>query len=392
VTSVYGDGTGAAAHLIFVEKSAERDFLVDPETRIGEAYMDGRIDFADGTLREFLHVVNTNVGAYGPTFWMQFLDRIRYRLQVLSRNNALGKARKNISHHYDLDERLYRLFLDSDLQYSCAYFPNPSASLEEAQRAKKRHIAAKLALKPGQTVLDIGSGWGGLGIYLAQVCGVDVTGVTLSEEQHRVSNERAKALGLADRVRFELCDYRLLEKPFDRIVSVGMFEHVGAARFGEYFRHAKRLLKPGGTMLLHSIGRFGPPQRTNPWLTKYIFPGGYIPSISEVIPSIEKAGLFVTDMEILRLHYGMTLKHWRERFLARRDEATALYDDRFVRMWDFYLAASESAFRTGSMMNFQIQLSSELESLPLTRDYMGAVEQELARRESSPESLRMAGA
>ena len=392
VTSVYGDGAGANAHLIFRDKKAERDALLSPELTLGESYMDGRLEFTEGSLTGFLQIVNDNWTNRRPAAWMQAAERMRHLAQRLSLNNNLLSARKNISHHYDLDERLYRLFLDTDLQYSCAYFESPNATLEEAQRAKKRHIAAKLALKPGLDVLDIGSGWGGLGIYLAQTSGVNVTGVTLSEEQHRVSNERARTEGLADRVKFELKDYRLLDRKFDRIVSVGMFEHVGRARFGEYFEHAKRLLKPGGVMLLHSIGRFTPPEATNPWLVKYIFPGGYIPSVSEVMPAIEKSGLFVTDMEILRLHYAKTLKIWRERFLARREEAKALYDERFVRMWDFYLAISEYAFRGGSMMNFQIQLTADLEALPLTRDYMGAAEAELGRLQPKPESLRIAGA
>jgi cyclopropane-fatty-acyl-phospholipid synthase len=241
-------------------------------------------------------------------------------------------------------------------------------------------------------VLDIGSGWGGLGLYLAEMTGVTVTGVTLSAEQHRVSNERARRRGLAEQVRFELTDYRKLDRTFDRIVSVGMFEHVGVAAYPEFFDHVHRLLKPDGVMLLHSIGRFDAPGGTNPWLTKYIFPGGYIPSISEVVPHIERSELLVTDLEVLRLHYAETLKLWRERFLARRSEAVALYDERFARMWEFYLAGAESAFRSGTMMNIQVQMVRQQRALPLMRDYMFTAEAELRARQPGAESLRMAGA
>ena len=390
-TSEYGDGSGVVAQLALRHRSAARDLLLNPELGIGEAYMDGRIDFPDGSLPAFLQVVNDNWGERRPAPWMEALARLRYRAHRFSRDNNLFQARRNVSHHYDLDERLYRLFLDSDMQYSCAYFEKPGISLDEAQLAKKRHIAAKLALKPGQSVLDIGSGWGGLGIYLAENAGVTVTGVTLSAEQHRVSNERARQRGLSESAQFLLQDYRTLDGPFDRIVSVGMFEHVGAGRYDEYFRHVKRLLKPDGVMLLHSIGRFGPPGATNPWLTKYIFPGGYIPSLSEVTPAIERARLFTTDVEILRLHYAETLKLWRERFMANRDEALKLFDERFCRMWEFYLVGAEYAFRSGGMMNFQIQLTKDQTALPLTRDYMGIAEKKLKTSRPQGESLRIAG-
>ena len=283
----------------------------------------------------------------------------------------------NVAHHYDLDGRLYSLFLDADKQYSCAYFETPDASLDEAQLAKKRHLAAKLLVKPGDRVLDIGSGWGGLGLYLAEMTGADVTGVTLSTEQLQVSNARAAEKNLTQSAKFLLEDYRDIPGPFDRIVSVGMFEHVGVDFYEAYFRRCAELLADDGVMVLHSIGRSDPPDVTNPWIAKYIFPGGYIPALSEVIPVIEKAGLLVCDIEILRLHYAETLKAWRERFMARRDEAVRLYDERFARMWEFYLAASEMSFRKQNLMNFQIQITKRQGVVPMTRDYIAHEEAKL---------------
>ena len=279
-------------------------------------------------------------------------------------------------------QRLYDLFLDSDRQYSCAYFEYPGQSLDDAQTAKKRHIAAKLLPKDGATTLDIGCGFGGLGLYLAGVAGARVTGVTLSEEQFAVATERARQTGLVDRVEFRLQDYRDVSETFDRIVSVGMFEHVGVNHYDEFFTKVRGLLKDDGVMLLHSIGRNSVPGVTNPWIRKYIFPGGYIPSLSEVLPAIERAGLYVTDIEILRLHYADTLRAWRERFMARRDEAAKLYDERFCRMWEFYLAGSETSFRVDGHMVFQIQLAKRQENVPLTRDYIPEREAELRRREA----------
>jgi cyclopropane-fatty-acyl-phospholipid synthase len=287
-----------------------------------------------------------------------------------------------VAHHYDLDGRLYSLFLDADRQYSCAYFETPDTSLDDAQLAKKRHLAAKLLLdKPDTRVLDIGCGWGGLGLYLADVTGADVTGVTLSQEQHAIANERAAERGLSQHARFELQDYRDVPGPFDRIVSVGMFEHVGVGHYDEFFKQCARLLADDGVMVLHSIGRSEGPSVTNPWISKYIFPGGYIPALSEVLPYIEKHGLLVTDIEILRLHYAETLKAWRERFMAHREEAERIYDRRFVRMWEFYLAASEMSFRDQNMMNFQIQITKKQGVTPMTRDYMLETERALQAAE-----------
>ncbi len=372
--SHYGEAEGHPARLRFLQASAERALLRNPELALGEGYMDGSIDFPGDSLRDFLLLANANLEHIKSVPLVAALVKIRYACRRWIQDNSMWRARRNIAHHYDLDERLYRLFLDSDMQYSCAYFETPGADLDEAQWAKKRHIAAKLALEPGQEVLDIGSGWGGLGLFLAEHAGVNVTGVTLSAEQHRVSNRRARDAGRDGQVRFELRDYRALDKDFDRIVSVGMFEHVGAAGHGEFFRTAARLLRPDGVMLLHAIGRFGPPATNTPFLDKYIFPGAYAPALSEVLAAIEKAGLLVADVEILRHHYADTLAAWRQRFRGNWDEAARLYDERFCRMWDYYLASCEAAFRVGSMMVFQIQIARNFSALPFTRDYMFAAE------------------
>ena len=302
-------------------------------------------------------------------------------MRRLQQINTAARARRNVRHHYDLSGELYRLFLDEDMQYSCAYFERPDMSLEDAQRAKKRHLAAKLNLKPGNTVLDIGSGWGGLGLYLARRFEADVVGVTLSTEQHAVSVERAQNEGLDSHVHFELRDYRDISERFDRVVSVGMFEHVGLNHYQTYFNKCARLMKPDGVMVLHTIGRSGEPAATTPFIRKYIFPGGYIPSMSDMLPAIEKSGLIVTDVEILRLHYAETLKHWRERFMANRQKAVEIYDERFARMWEFYLAGSEASFRYGDLVVFQMQLARRNDSLPLTRDYIGKCEKALAMHE-----------
>jgi cyclopropane-fatty-acyl-phospholipid synthase len=306
--------------------------------------------------------------------------------------NLRARSRSNVAHHYDLDARLYSLFLDADKQYSCAYFETPNTSLDDAQLAKKRHLAAKLLIGRGQRVLDIGSGWGGLGLYLAEITGADVTGVTLSTEQLQVSNARAAERNLSGSARFLMQDYRDVAGPFERIVSVGMFEHVGVRFYETFFKKCAELLTDDGIMMLHSIGRSEGPDATNPWIAKYIFPGGYIPALSEVMPAIERAGLLICDIEILRLHYAETLKAWRERFMARREEAVQLYDERFARMWEFYLAASEMSFRKQNMMNFQIQLTKRQGVVPMTRDYIAHGEAELrARERKSQPRLKLAG-
>lgn len=391
VVSRYGGGAAPTAHLRFARRSTELAVLRNPELAFGEAYMAGDISFEPATAFDFLTLINDNWDRVRDTAWTGLLARLRYLKRRLAQMNGGKRARRNIAHHYDLDERLYRLFLDADMQYSCAYFEQPEIGLDEAQWAKKRHIAAKLLLRPGDEVLDIGAGWGGLGLFLGEAAGAQVTGVTLSAEQHRVSNERAEALGLEDRVRFELADYRNLRRHFDRIVSVGMFEHVGVGHYREFFDTCAGLLKPDGVMLLHSIGRSDGPGATNPWIAKYIFPGGYIPALSEVLPAIEEAGLIVADIEILRLHYAETLRAWRERFVSRWREAAALYDERFCRMWEFYLAGSEAAFRSGHMNVFQIQLVRDQAAVPLTRDYVAAAEAAMEAGRGEAESLRIAG-
>jgi cyclopropane-fatty-acyl-phospholipid synthase len=389
--SEYGDGAGEYVRLVFRNAAAERAVLRKPELTIGEGYMDGGIEFPDGSLLPFLLLMNDAAAELDKLPLFMLAKKLQFLTRRLAQNNTIAKARRNVESHYDLDGRVYRLFLDSDMQYSCAYFDRPGADLEEAQWAKKRHLASKLALQPGQDVLDIGSGWGGLGLFLAEYFDVNVTGVTLSTEQHGISNQRAHERGLTKTARFELQDYRHLKTDFDRIVSVGMFEHVGAHRYGEFFNASARLLKRDGVMLLHSIGRFGAPSITNPWIAKYIFPGGYIPALSEVLKAVERSGLLVADIEILRLHYAETLKAWRERFHARWKEAAEIYDERFCRMWDFYLAGSEAAFRNGDMMNFQLQLVRDRNVLPIERDYMRMAEEAFERANEQPESLRLAG-
>jgi cyclopropane-fatty-acyl-phospholipid synthase len=378
-TITFGDGSGDPIHILIKTRRAERAIALDPMLALPEAFMDGELDVVKGDVLGLLHIAFENMGPGGiDVAWTKALEGLRHAFRRFQQLNTTSRSRRNVQRHYDLSGELYKLFLDEDMQYSCAYFERPDITLEEAQLAKKRHLAAKLRLKPGQNVLDIGSGWGGLGLYLARNFEVNVLGVTLSTEQHGVSSERALSEGLDNHVHFELRDYRHLTERFDRIVSVGMFEHVGVNHYRTFFEKCATLLKPDGVMVLHSIGRNGPPSATNAFIRKYIFPGGYIPALSEVLPEIEKAGLMVTDIEILRLHYAETLKVWRERFMANRDKAKAIYDERFCRMWEFYLAGSEASFRWQEMMNFQIQLTRRNDVVPLTRDYIGKCEKALA--------------
>jgi cyclopropane-fatty-acyl-phospholipid synthase len=390
-TYVFGDGSGPAVAVRFTTASAQRAVLLDPELKLGEAYMDGSFVVERGSIADVLAILFRQPGIDLPA-WLSPPKLVRYLLRRLHQFNSRFRARRNVAHHYDLDGRLYSLFLDADQQYSCAYFESPDASLDDAQLAKKRHLAAKLVVKPGSSVLDIGCGWGGLALYLAEMCGARVTGITLSEEQYRRAQERAAERGREDDAVFRLLDYRDVDGRFDRIVSVGMFEHVGVGFYEAYFGKCAQILQDDGIMLLHSIGRKSPPSATNPWLAKYIFPGGYIPALSEVVPVIERAGLIVTDIEVLQLHYAETLKAWRERFLAHRDEAVRLYDQRFVRMWEFYLASSEMAFREGDMVVFQIQLARRKGITPATRDYVVREEARLRTLEANlAPPLRLAG-
>jgi len=378
----FGDGTGPEIGVRFADRQAPWDLLRDPELMFGELYMNGRLDVTQGDLYDLLALGSANLWRSDGFAWAKLLEKLRDALTFFNPRNDRRRAKQNVQQHYDLDHRLYDLFLDADRQYSCAYFEHPGQTLDEAQLAKKRHLAAKLLVDERHRVLDIGCGFGGLGLYLARQTGARVVGVTLSQEQHAIAQERAAEGGLSARADFRLADYRDVEGPFDRIVSVGMFEHVGKARFDEFFGHARRLLADDGVMVLHAIGRSSGPGYTNPWINKYIFPGGYIAALSEVLAPIERQGLFVTDIEILRLHYADTLKAWRQRFNDRRDAARALYDERFCRMWDFYLAGSEAAFRVAGNMVFQIQIAKRQDVVPRTRDYVASREAALRRQET----------
>ena len=337
---------------------------------LGEAYMDGTLTVENGKIDDLLDLFTMNLGSE-PGSWPQVLSRwYQWAMRRVDQYNPARRAKRNVAHHYDLSGRLYDLFLDGDRQYSCAYYANPDDTLEVAQEQKKRHIAAKLGLTKGQRVLDIGSGWGGLGLYLAQMADARVTGITLSEEQLKVATLRAAEAGFTGKVEFRLEDYRDVRGTFDRIVSVGMFEHVGVQHYKAFFGKVRELLTDDGVALLHWIGRSDGPGVTSPWIQKYIFPGGYTPALSEVVPVIEKSGLFLTDIEVLRLHYAETLKAWLERFRAHWDEAAQIYDERFCRMWEFYLVGSQMAFRNQGLVVHQIQLTKRIDTLPMTRDYM----------------------
>jgi cyclopropane-fatty-acyl-phospholipid synthase len=364
----YGDGSGPEVAIRLGQGWPLR-LLLNPDLALGEAYMEGGLKFEQGDITQLLDIVGRNVllhrRGHGP-----FLRALTRALGLMSQLNDRRASRRNVAHHYDLSTDLYRRFLDEDMQYSCGYFLRPDMTLEEAQKAKKIHIAEKLKIEPGHTVLDIGCGWGGMGLELARTYGAQVHGVTLSKEQLAVAQARAKAEGLEDRARFTLTDYRDVAGPYDRIVSVGMFEHVGAPNFHAYFETIHRLLADDGIALVHTIGRRTPPGITQPWIAKYIFPGGYVPALSEASHAIEISDLWITDVEVQRLHYAETLRHWRQRFMAQRAEIAQIYDERFCRMWEFYLALSEIGFRYTGMMILQLQLAKTVDALPITRDYM----------------------
>jgi cyclopropane-fatty-acyl-phospholipid synthase len=387
----FGDGSEPTARLRFADRRAQNAVLRNPTLHFGELYMDARVTIEKGTIYDVLAIICRNVDNLERIWWLQALTNVHARLRHIFKVNNSTRARRNVAHHYDLDRRLYKLFLDSDMQYSCAYFENAGATLDEAQLAKKRHIAAKLMVEKGERVLDIGCGWGGMALYLARICGAKVTGITLSREQLAYARERATEAGQTGAIDFRLQDYREIDERFDKIVSVGMFEHVGREFYDAYFRQVAKMLNPDGMALIHTIGTARMQYEPDPWINKYIFPGGYIPALSTIMPSIQKAGLYVTDIEVLRLHYAETLRLWRERFLAHRADVLALYDERFCRMWEYYLAGSECAFRYTGEVVFQIQLAKKVETVPLTRDYMLRREAELRRRDSASSGLRIAG-
>lgn len=364
----------------FTDAGAANFIVRNPGLGAAEAFMDARLIVEQGDIRDLVNLLTGNdpweagANALNPSPLRRAVAGVTHRL---GRINMERKAKRNVAHHYDLSDRLYDLFLDADRQYSCAYFTDPANSLEQAQADKKAHIAAKLALEPGMRVLDIGCGWGGLALYLHAKTGADVLGVTLSEEQLKVARRRAAEAGVADKVRFELIDYRNVTGQFDRIVSVGMFEHVGPAHYRAFFRKCRDLLNPEGVMLMHTIGRMGAPGVTDDFTAKYIFPGGYNPALSEIVRGYEELLMFPTDIEVLRLHYSLTLDHWYDRTVAAKDAIVALYDERFYRMWTFYLSGAGAAFRHGGLCNYQVQLSRSRTVLPITRDYIAERERGL---------------
>jgi cyclopropane-fatty-acyl-phospholipid synthase len=390
-TYTFGDGSGPPVAVRFTSAKAQRAVLLNPELRMGEAYMDGSFVVEQGTIADALAILLRQEHISAPK-WAPPSRVVRYLFRRLQQFNPRSRSRRNVAHHYDLDGRLYALFLDADQQYSCAYFESPNQSLDDAQLAKKRHLAAKLLVEPGARVLDIGCGWGGLALYLAEIAGARTTGITLSQEQYARAQQRALERGRTNDATFRLEDYRDVSGSFDRIVSVGMFEHVGVGFYDAFFRKAAEILDKDGVFLLHTIGRSGSPSVTNPWIAKYIFPGGYIPALSEILPAVQRAKLVVTDVEILQLHYAETLKAWRDRFLAHREDVERLYDIGFVRMWEFYLASSEMAFRESDMVVFQIQMTKRKGVVPQTRDYIGREETRLRAIEAGySEPLRLAG-
>jgi cyclopropane-fatty-acyl-phospholipid synthase len=381
----FAGAPGPSAAIRLNDPALHRKLVVRPRLYLAEAFVDGTLTIEEGSLYDLMDLLQLNLEAMPEGALSRLLNGSYTLLRRVHQYNPLPRARQNAAHHYDLSDQLYELFLDRDRQYSCAYFRREDEDLEQAQLDKKRHIAAKLMIEPGQKVIDIGAGWGGMALYLAGECGADVTGLTLSVEQHKTATRRAAAAGLSDRVRFFLRDYREEAGQYDRVVSVGMFEHVGVNHYAAFFAKVKSLLTADGVALLHSIGRMDGPGTTSPWMRKYIFPGGYAPALSEVVPVVERQRLWITDIEILRLHYARTLRAWRRRFEQNRERVKAIYDERFCRMWEMYLVGSEVAFRHGGMLVFQMQLAKAVDSVPLIRDYMFDWE-----REHSPVAERAA--
>ena len=383
----FGDGRPPAVAIRLGDRHLERQMALNPNLAVGEAYMDGRLEVTEGRIYDLIELALSNIVDRPMPRYAVAIDHLRYLRRRFDQFNPASRARRNVAHHYDIDGAIYDLFLDPLRQYSCAYFPTPTTDLDEAQRAKLRHIAAKLALDEDHRLLDIGSGWGGLALTLATLTGCEVEGITLSTEQLAHAERWTRKRGLDHRVRFKLTDYRTHRGRYDRIVSVGMFEHVGVNHYGTFFRKVRDLLSPDGVALIHFIGRADRPASTNAFIARHIFPGGYIPALSEVLPPIERSGLIVTDIEVLRLHYAETLRQWRQRFLGQWDEARRIKGEQFCRMWEFYLAGSECAFRYQNLVVFQIQLTSRLDTLPLVRDYMTEREAGLVTREQASRDL-----
>jgi len=352
------------------DKSLHYKLLLLPDLYFGEAYSDGSLTIENGSLTEFLDIAMKNIGRGEINFYAKMIKKIRGTYRYLTNFNLISKSKENVAHHYDISEKLYDLFLDDSRQYSCAYFASENDSLETAQNNKVEHIIKKLNLKSNQKVLDIGSGWGTLAIEIAKKSQCEVLGITLSENQLKYSIKKAKELSVENQVSFKLMDYRELDEKFDRIVSVGMLEHVGRKFYKSYFNTVSKLLNKDGVALIHTIGSVDPPRDPHPWISKYIFPGGYTPSLSEIALPIEKSGLIIADMEVLRMHYSHTLRHWKERFLGKKNEVFTMFDERFFRMWEFYLASCEMTFKWGDQVVFQFQLSKKLTSIPSTRDYI----------------------
>ena len=386
----FGPGGGPHVKVRFTDTRAEWELLRDPALILGELYMDGRLRLERGNVYDLLSLLHRGASNENLPWFLKPLSRLRFMTRRLRQANSLRRAEQNVRHHYDIDLPTYDLFLDRARQYSCAYF-RPGDDIEAAQQAKMRHLAAKLDIAPGQSVLDIGCGWGGFGAFLAENADADVLGITLSDSQVEAARELAREQDLRDRLEFIKQDYRTLEGAFDRIVSVGMFEHVGVNNYAVYFDCLKKLLKPGGRALVHTIGRSDGPGFTNPFISRYIFPGGYFPALSEVLPVIEQTGLVTCDIEVLRLHYAKTLRAWRERFVANWDEAARRHDERFCRMWEFYLAGAEMGFRHHGLVVFQILVAHDVESVPITRDFIAEREAELEWSAMPPRPVRIAG-
>ncbi len=382
VQTVGGKEPGPHVAIHITEPRYDWKIPLNPELYTGEAYMDGHLIVENGDIYDLLELFFINKRNFDLTASQIYWKSLARKMRRFHQHNPVTRSRKNVQHHYDLGNAFYRLFLDDDLQYSCAYYPEGNETLEQAQLLKKRHLAAKLGLKDGQSVLDIGCGWGGLSLYLAQLADIEVTGISLSKEQLELAKARADHLGLSKRVSFKLQDYRQVDAKFDRVISVGMLEHVGVGHLDDYFLSVRDRLNETGLALIHSISSKAPPGITGPFLAKYIFPGGYSPSLSEAISSVERSGLWALDIEIWRKHYGWTLKEWRARCHAQKETIIKMYDERFFRMWDFYLAACEGAFMHGASHVFQMQLARERDAVPLSREYIGLQSQTYAEKDA----------